>query len=144
MKTDSANTPEQFAKLERRVKWLEDQVRFLAAGQRFEFEQTDDAGELVLNLVAHRTNLLPRVLLGHDREARICAARYIIMFLLRENFDWSLARIGRFLGRRDHGTILHGLKVLADLRAQDRRIALLATTCERDLANHLTPEEAAA
>ena len=42
------------------------------------------------------------------RNKEAVAARQELMYRLRTETTWSLPRIGRFLGNRDHTTILHG------------------------------------
>jgi chromosomal replication initiator protein len=47
------------------------------------------------------------VLQGHKRDRAIVVPRQIAMFLMREETDVSLLRIGAELGGRDHSTVLH-------------------------------------
>jgi chromosomal replication initiator protein len=42
------------------------------------------------------------------RTTDIIPARHELMYRLRTETTWSLPRIGRFLGNRDHTTVLHG------------------------------------
>lgn len=57
-------------------------------------------------------------LVSTDRAQEIVAARHHLMWLLRNETSWSMLRIGRFFGGRDHTTVLHGI------RAHERRIAM--------------------
>lgn len=46
-----------------------------------------------------------------DRKTNdIIPARQELMYRLRTETTWSLPRIGRFLGNRDHTTVLHGVQ----------------------------------
>jgi len=47
------------------------------------------------------------VLQGQKRDKAIVMPRQIAMFLMREETDVSLLRIGAELGGRDHSTVLH-------------------------------------
>jgi chromosomal replication initiator protein len=47
------------------------------------------------------------VLAGQKRDKAIVMPRQIAMFLMREETDVSLLRIGAELGGRDHSTVLH-------------------------------------
>ena len=47
------------------------------------------------------------VLQGQKRDKAIVVPRQIAMFLMREETDVSLLRIGAELGGRDHSTVLH-------------------------------------
>ena len=45
-------------------------------------------------------------------------ARQIVMYLLREEFKFSLVSIGESLGGRDHTTIMHGVeKIKSDIKS---------------------------
>jgi len=44
---------------------------------------------------------------GQKRDRAIVTPRQIAMFLMREETDVSLLRIGAELGGRDHSTVLH-------------------------------------
>ena len=48
-------------------------------------------------------------LLGRGRSREIALPRQIVMYLLREDADISLPRIGEILGGRDHTTVLYGV-----------------------------------
>lgn len=44
------------------------------------------------------------------RSTRFVLARQEAFYRLRHETSWSLARIGRFLGDRDHTTVIHAVK----------------------------------
>jgi chromosomal replication initiator protein len=57
---------------------------------------------------------------GQKREKSIVVPRQIAMFLMREETDVSLLRIGAELGGRDHSTVLHACdKINRELQAND-------------------------
>ena len=66
----------------------------------------------------------PATLLGNHSARHIVRARWAVMAALR-NADWSLTRIGRAIGGRDHTTVMHGLREGEKLRATDRDFAEL-------------------
>jgi chromosomal replication initiator protein len=47
------------------------------------------------------------VLKGQKRDKAIVVPRQVAMFLMREETDASLLKIGAELGGRDHSTVLH-------------------------------------
>ena len=47
-------------------------------------------------------------LLGRGRKKRIAQARQVAMYLLIYELEMSPTQVGRFLGGRDHATIIHG------------------------------------
>lgn len=65
----------------------------------------------------------PRTWLSHMRPIRIARPRQIAMFLAREMTKSSLPDIGRRFGGRDHTTVIHALKRIKALAAEDPNIA---------------------
>jgi chromosomal replication initiator protein len=60
------------------------------------------------------------VLQGQKRDKAIVVPRQIAMFLMREETDVSLLRIGAELGGRDHSTVLHACdKITREVAAND-------------------------
>jgi hypothetical protein len=64
----------------------------------------------MLQEVAEASRLTPEQIVGQQRNVRIVAARHYLMWRLRRETTWSLPQIGRFLGGRDHTTVLHGIR----------------------------------
>jgi chromosomal replication initiator protein len=57
---------------------------------------------------------------GQKRERSIVVPRQIAMYLMREETDVSLLRIGAELGNRDHSTVLHACdKINREMQAND-------------------------
>jgi chromosomal replication initiation ATPase DnaA len=73
-------------------------------------------------------------ILGESREAPVVMARFAAMTLGRRLLGYSLPRIGRLL-RRDHTTVLHGIRRIARMAAADTDLAArldrLATSITR-------------
>jgi chromosomal replication initiator protein len=68
---------------------------------------------------------------GQKREKQIVAPRHIAMFLMREETDVSLLRIGAELGGRDHSTVLHACdKINRELAVNDELRRELAAVRE--------------
>jgi len=60
------------------------------------------------------------ILRGQKREKSIVVPRQIAMFLMREETDVSLLRIGAELGGRDHSTVLHACdKINREIQVND-------------------------
>ena len=49
-------------------------------------------------------------LLGHSRRQELVLPRQITMYLLREEIEIPLMKIGEFLGGRDHSTVIYGVR----------------------------------
>lgn len=62
-------------------------------------------------------------LISERRHASLVYPRQVVMYLARELTLKSSAAIGRFLGDRDHSTVLHGWKKIKGLVSKDDRMA---------------------
>ncbi|MFW5702673.1 MAG: chromosomal replication initiator protein DnaA [Candidatus Dojkabacteria bacterium] len=56
---------------------------------------------------------------GSRRTADIALARQVCMYIFRQELGYKLEEIARFLNRKDHTTIMHGIQRVADKRAAD-------------------------
>ena len=56
------------------------------------------------------------ILVGPSRRQPLVRARQTAMYLCRELTDLSLPKIGRAFGGRDHTTVLHACRKIAELR----------------------------
>jgi chromosomal replication initiator protein len=68
----------------------------------------------IINVVANFFAIPVDTLQGKKRDKTSAQARQIAMYLLREELQCSWTQIGRELGGRDHSTILHGYRKIAD------------------------------
>ena len=64
----------------------------------------------IIWLVAKDEGITVPALKGQSRMRDVCAARQRIFWLARALTGLSYPQIGRFLGKRDHTTILHGVR----------------------------------
>ena len=62
-------------------------------------------------------------LLGRSRRADALLPRQVAMYLARETTKLSLPKIGAALGGRDHTTVLHAWRKVAELATTDDRLA---------------------
>jgi chromosomal replication initiator protein len=79
--------------------------------------QTDD----VIALVAREYGLGTDRLLGRERTKDVALPRQVAMYLLREEANISLPKIGEALGGRDHTTVMYACDRVADLLETDDR-----------------------
>ena len=72
--------------------------------------------ELIIQIVSEHFGLTPLDIASQKRNKEIVYPRQISMYLCRHMTDTSLQEIGKYLGGRDHTTIIHGMeKIAADL-----------------------------
>lgn len=66
--------------------------------------------DLILKLVAEHFNITPADIISHKRNKELVYPRQIVMYLCRNMIDVPLQQVGLFLGKRDHSTIISGVK----------------------------------
>jgi chromosomal replication initiator protein len=76
----------------------------------------------VISVVSHQFQVKTPDLLGSCRRADFVLPRQIIMFLLREELNIPLMKIGEILGGRDHTTIIHGIEKIRQKFTTDNEI----------------------
>ncbi len=70
----------------------------------------------ILKAVASFYKVDEKSILDKNRKQEIVKPRQVLMYILREYFDYSLSNIGQKLGGRDHTTVIHACdKVKAEL-----------------------------
>lgn len=88
--------------------------------------------EKIQKKTAECFNIDPAEIVGKRRPANIAIARQIAMYISRKLTTHSLQEIGRRFGGRDHGTVMHAIKVVSDLIESDenmrRRVEYLMKT----------------
>lgn len=76
--------------------------------------------ELVIQVVADHYGITPLDISSQKRNKEIVYPRQIVMYLCREMVGTPLQMIGKYLGGRDHTTIIHGIeKITADVNKND-------------------------
>ena len=69
--------------------------------------------EEVLKAVGLAFAVDPKDIIGRRRHGWLINPRFCTYYLLRQK-GWSLAAVGEACGKRDHGSVLHGVKTLKD------------------------------
>ena len=80
--------------------------------------------ELILKIVAKFYDLKPALIKGKSRVKNIALARQITMYLAKELTIESLVAIGKYLGGRDHTTVIHAHKKIASMLKTDAALKL--------------------
>ena len=70
--------------------------------------------ERILKVVAERFSVRPESLVGQRRTAAVALPRQVAMYLMRHLTEMSLAEIGRVFGGRDHSTVIHACRQVAE------------------------------
>ncbi len=76
--------------------------------------------ELVIQVVADHFGITPLDICSQKRNKEIVFPRQIVMYLCRDMVGTPLQVIGKFLGGRDHTTIIHGIdKITGELKKNE-------------------------
>ncbi|MFL7813595.1 MAG: chromosomal replication initiator protein DnaA [Anaerolineales bacterium] len=76
----------------------------------------------ILKTIAQEYGLTMDELIGQSRSQRVAFPRQVAMYMLREESDLSLPKIGEILGGRDHTTVMYGHEKITDLLDQDKNL----------------------
>ena len=81
-------------------------VQTLVGGKNIATQMNE---QKVINVVAEYYDLTPEELVGKSRTGKIALARHIAMYIIRQNLDVSLMKIGEMFGGRDHTTVINAI-----------------------------------
>jgi len=76
--------------------------------------------EHIRDVVCDHFGLKIEEMLSKRRDRQLAQARQIAMYLAKNYTQHSLSAIGATIGKRDHATVLHACKVVADLMEIDK------------------------
>lgn len=69
----------------------------------------------IVKIVAEFYNLAEKDIYGKTRKKEIVHGRQVIMYLLREDYSFSLPVIGTEIGKRDHTTVIHSCERVKEM-----------------------------
>lgn len=78
--------------------------------------------EEIQRRVAEHYNIRLADLVGPKRVRTVARPRQVAMYLAKQLTARSLPEIGRRFGGRDHTTIMHGVRKIEELKAEDRQL----------------------
>jgi len=78
--------------------------------------------EEVMSTVAGAFGVSVDKLKGADRRQEVVLPRQIAMYLLREDANYSLPKIGEAMGGRDHTTVMYACQKVTDLLERDDKL----------------------
>ncbi len=65
---------------------------------------------LIINVVAEHFGVRPEDIISKKRNSEFVQPRQVVMYLCRELTNVSQVNIGKILGKKDHTTVIHGVK----------------------------------
>ena len=66
--------------------------------------------QLIIDIVAEHFGISPEDIISRKRNSEFVLPRKIVMYLCRELTATSYVNIGKLLGKKDHTTVMHGVK----------------------------------
>lgn len=69
---------------------------------------------LIINVVAEHFNVSPEDITSKKRNSEFVLPRQIVMYLCRTMTETPLVSIGKILGKKDHTTVMHGIKKISE------------------------------
>lgn len=75
--------------------------------------------ELIIKLVAEHFNITPADIISQKRNKELVYPRQIVMYLCRTILDIPLQQVGIVLGKRDHSTVISGVKKIKNSMEND-------------------------
>jgi len=76
----------------------------------------------VMSQVANAFGVTVQNLMGADRRQEVVLPRQIAMYLLREEANYSLPKIGEAMGGRDHTTVMYACQKVTDMLERDDKL----------------------
>ena len=89
--------------------------------------------EYILKVVCGHFKMNPDVLNTKSRKREIVQARQLAMYFAKNLTNSSLSVIGMQIGNRDHSTVLHACKTVADLLQTDKQLKAIYDEIETKL-----------
>ena len=74
----------------------------------------------IITKVCEHYKMDESVLHSKSRKREVVQVRQVAMFLAKKHTEISAAKIGQYIGKRDHATVLHACKMMKDLLAVDK------------------------
>ncbi len=91
------------------------QLAHKVLGGLLEYEKEPMSVEKIVKTVAEYYNVDVNSINTKSRKREIVLVRQTAMFLAKKHLDLSTSKIGQQIGRRDHATVLHACKTIANL-----------------------------
>lgn len=90
----------------------------------------------IINVVSEYYKLAPNDLTGKVRTGQIALARHIAMYLIRNNIDVPLTKIGAMFGGRDHTTVMNGILKVENMLKTDDSLKTVINNLQKSLKSN--------
>lgn len=93
--------------------------------------QKELSSDIILKIVAEKYNVSLTDIVGKRRTQNVASARQIAMYLCRRLSGYSFPEIGALFGGRDHTTVIHANKLIAERLSLDSEFKLEIENLEK-------------
>ena len=90
-------------------------------GNFSDFEKRPITIEEIIKKVTEYYAVEPSVLNTRSRKREVVLVRQVAMYLAKKYLDLSTSKIGQYIGKRDHATVLHACKTITNLAETDKQ-----------------------
>lgn len=95
----------------------------------------------IMSVICDYFDLTIKDLTGPNRQKEVVLPRHIAMYLLSEEADLTVEKIGQLLGGRDHTTIMHGRDKIKKLISIDREVQRVFIEVKNKLLSTSYPQK---
>ena len=90
--------------------------------------------EYIINIVCDYFKISPEQMALNTRKRQVVQARQIAMYLAKKYSNASLASIGQQCGKKDHATVHHACKTIANQLETDKQFKVMFADIEKKIA----------
>ena len=102
--------------------------------ERFVQNSTQEVSvEFIVNMVCNNLNIAIEDFYSKSKKRELVQARQLAMHFAKKYTELSLATIGQQCGGKDHATVIHALKTVANLLETDKKFKTLALEIEKNI-----------
>ena len=98
-------------------------------------EKSASMMNVIIEVISDHTNIPEKLLIQETRKREIVEARHYVMFFGKELTKYSLSKIGLYVGKPDHSTVLHGIKTMHNLYDTSKKTKYLIDIMRNDILN---------
>lgn len=90
-------------------------------GDFSDFEKRPITIDEIIKKVSDFYGVEPNSINTRSRKREVVQVRQVAMFLAKKYLDMSTSKIGQYIGKRDHATVLHACKTITNLAETDKQ-----------------------
>ena len=88
---------------------------------------------LIISVVAEHFGVKPEDIVSKKRNSEFVQPRQVVMYLCRELTSVSQVNIGKILGKKDHTTVIHGVKKIETEMETNEELRIKIDTIKKKL-----------